>query len=72
MIPEYSRCSLGKRCIVKTDDSYFYRSFTLLVAICNSKYIGYVLYEKGGMTKERFVDFLHLFLFRMSIIYLKN
>jgi len=28
MIPEYSRCSLGKRCVVKTDNSYFYKSFT--------------------------------------------
>ena len=70
MIPEYSRCSLGKRCVVKTDDSYFYRSFTLLVAICNSKYIGYVLYEKGGMTKERFVDFLKSFIFNKYKNYL--
>jgi hypothetical protein len=70
MIPEYSRCSLGKRCVVKTDDSYFYRSFTLLVAICNSKYIGYVLYEKGAMTKERFVDFLKSFIFNKYKNYL--
>jgi transposase len=70
MIPEYSRCSLGKRCVVKTDNSYFYRSFTLLVAICNSIYIGYVLYEKGGMTKERFVDFLKSFIFNKYKNYL--
>ena len=54
----------------KTDNSYFYRSFTLLVAICNSKYIGYVLYEKGGMTKERFVDFLKSFIFNKYKNYL--
>ena len=63
MIAEYSRCYLGKRCIFKTDDSYFFRKFTLLVAISNSKCIGWCLYEKGGMTKERLVDFLQKFVF---------
>ena len=38
MIPEYSRCNLGNRCIVKTD-SYLYRKFTLLSKIT----YGYVL-----------------------------
>ena len=63
MIPEYSRCDLGKRCIYKTDNSFVFRKFTLLVAISNSKCIGYRLYEKGGMTKERFVEFLENFIF---------
>ena len=63
MIMEYSRCDLGKRCIVKTDDSYLFRKFTLLIAISNSKCIGWTLYEKGGMTKERLVNFLQTFIF---------
>ena len=63
MIPEYSRCNFGNRCIVKTDDSYLYRKFTSLCAINNSKCIGWKLYEKGGMTKERLVDFLNEFIF---------
>lgn len=25
MLKEYSRCKLGKRCVVKTDDSYIFR-----------------------------------------------
>ena len=58
MIAEYSRCSLGKRCVFKTSDSSFFKKFTLLVAISNSKCIGWKLYEKGGMTKERFVEFM--------------
>jgi hypothetical protein len=58
MILEYSKCKLGKRCILKTDDNNVFKKFTLLVAINNSKCIGYKLYEKGGMNKERFVDFL--------------
>ena len=64
MLKEYSRCKIGKRCIVKTEDSYFFRKFTLLVVIKNSKCIGWKLYEKGGMTKERLVEFLEEFVFR--------
>lgn len=58
MIKEYSRCYLGKRCIVRSDDNYIFKSFTLLCAISSSKCVGYKLYEKGGTTKERFVEFL--------------
>ena len=63
MIAEYSRCTSGKRCIIKTDNSFFFRKFTLLVAIKNTKCIGWILYEKGGMTKERLVDFIKCFIF---------
>lgn len=58
MYPAYSKCSLGKRCIIKTDDNYVFRKFTLLCAISNSKCVGATLYKEGGMTKERFVEFL--------------
>ena len=63
MIKEYSRCQLGKRCVYKTDDNFVFRKFTLLVAISNSKCIGYKLYESGGMTKERLVEFFEEFIF---------
>ncbi len=46
MIAEYSRCQIGHRCIIKTDDSFFYRKFTLLVAISNSKCIGWYYMKK--------------------------
>ena len=58
MMLEYSKCKLGKRCILKTDDNNVFKKSTLLVAINNLKCIRYKLYEKGGMNKERFVDFL--------------
>ena len=58
VMKEYSRCYLGKRCIVRSDDNYIFKSFTLLCAISNSKCVGYKLYEKGGTTKEGFVEFL--------------
>ena len=58
MIPEYSRCELGKRCVVKTNDNRVFKKFTLLVAISSKGVVGHTLYEKGGMTGERMVDFL--------------
>jgi hypothetical protein len=63
MLKEYSRCKLGKRCVVKTDNSYIFRKFTLLVAIKNSKCVGWKLYEKGVMNKERLVEFFEEFVF---------
>ena len=45
----FSKCDLGKRCVVKTDDNYFFRKFTLLCAISNSKCVGATLYKEGGM-----------------------
>ena len=61
--PTYSRCYLGRRCRIKTSNQFVFRKFTLLVAISNSKCVGWILYEKGGMTKERLVEFLEKFIF---------
>jgi transposase-like protein len=61
--PNYSRCNLGKRCYLKTDDNFVFKKFTLLVAISNSNYVGYELYEKGGMTTERLLDFFTKYVF---------
>ena len=56
--PTYSRYNLGRRYVIKTTSQFVFRKFTLLVAISNSKWVGKELYEKGGMTKERLLDFL--------------
>ena len=61
--PSYSRCYIGKRCVIKTDNNFVFRSFTLLVAINNSKCVGKIFYEKGGTTKERMVEFLETQIF---------
>ena len=63
MIMEFSKCELGKRCVVKTNDNYIFRKFTLLCAISNSKCVDATLYKEGGMNKERFVDFLEANIF---------
>lgn len=75
MIKEYSRCKLGKRCIYKTSDIYVFRKFTLIVAIKNSKCIGWHLYKQGGMTKEILVDFYQKYIsgkYRKHLIILDN
>jgi transposase len=75
MYPAYSKCSLGKRCIIKTDDNYVFKKFTLLCAINNKKCAGALLYKEGGMTKERFVEFLeqHIFpKYKNNLIILDN
>ena len=61
--PTYSRCNLGRRCVIKTTNQFVFRKFTLLVAISNSKWVGKEMYEKGGMTKERLLEFLEKHIF---------
>ena len=58
MIMEYLRCGIDKGCVIKTNNNLVFKKFTLLSAISNKKYLGWILYEKGGSTKERFVEFL--------------
>ena len=70
MIMEYSRCDSGKRCVIKTNDNFVFKKFTLLSAISNKKCLGWILYEKGGSTKERFVDFLQNYIFQKYKNYL--
>ena len=61
--PSYSRCYIGKRCVIKSNNNFVFRSFTLLVAINNKKCVGKIFYEKGGTTKERMVEFLETQIF---------
>jgi transposase len=61
--PTYSRCYLGRICRVKTSNQFVFRKFTLLVAISSSKIVGKELYEKSGMTAERFLGFLQKHIF---------
>lgn len=63
MYPPYSKCSLGKRCIIKTDYNYVFIKFTLLCAINNKKCTDALLYKEGGMTKKWFVEFLEQYIF---------
>lgn len=73
--PAYSRCDLGKRCIITTTNPFVFRKFTLLVAINNKKCIAKELYKNGGMTRERLLEFLqeHIFpKYKNNLIILDN
>jgi hypothetical protein len=41
----------------------FFRKFTLLCAMSNSKCVSASFYKEGGITKERFVEFLEAYIF---------
>ena len=58
MLINYSRCELGKRCVMKTKDNRVFKKYTLIVAMNYKGIIGWVLYEKGGMNSERMIEFL--------------
>lgn len=75
MVPEYCRSKLGSKCIDKTDDNFVFRKFTLLVAISRKGLVGAKLYEKSGMSKERFVDFIEEFIkgnYKHNLVVLDN
>jgi len=67
---EYSRCDIGKRFIIKTNDNFVFKKFTLLSDISNEKCLRWILHEKGGSTKERFVEFLQNNIFKKYKNYL--
>ena len=54
----YCRNSLGKRCIIKSDNNFKFKKFSLLVAIDNKKCISYKLYDNWSVNGNRFNDFL--------------
>ena len=64
MMNEYSRCEIGKRCVFKTNDTFMFRKYTLLVAISNSKCVDWTMFEEGAMNKERLVEFMKEYIFR--------
>lgn len=58
MLINYSRCELGKRCVMKTKDNRVFKKYTLVVAMNSKGIIGWMLYEKGGMNTDRMITFL--------------
>ena len=64
MILEYSRCDIGKRCIIKTNDNFVFKKFTLLSAISNKKCLGWILYEKGAQLKKDLQNFYKTIFFK--------
>ena len=75
MKPSYSRCELGKRCVMKTTKNAVFIKYTIIVAISSNGVIGWKMYEKGGMTGERMVEFINQFIqnkFENNLIIMDN
>jgi hypothetical protein len=74
-VPDYSRCDLGKRCVSTSNNNNVFKKYTLLSAISSTGIIRYKLYEQGGMTTERFIEFLDEFIvdeYRNYLIIIDN
>ena len=74
MLINYSRCELGKRCVMKTKDNRVFKKYTLVVAMNSKGIIGWILYEKGGMNTERMIEFLKKYVLkkRNNLIIMDN
>lgn len=75
MKPNYSRCELGKRCVMKTTNNKVFTKYTILASISSNGVIGWTMYEKCGMTGERLVSFLNTFVlgkYKNHLIILDN
>jgi transposase len=62
MPSSYSRCKLGKRCVLKTKNNKVFVKYTLVCAMTSKGIIGYELYQSGGMNSERMVNFINKFI----------
>ena len=58
MRSNYGRSKIGSRCRVRTTDNRVFQKHTLLGAVSTRGLERYELYQRGGMTSERFMQFL--------------
>ena len=75
MKPNYSRCELGKRCVMKTTNNAVFIKYTIVFAISSKGVIGWKIYEKRGMTGKRMVEFINEFIlnkFKNNLIIMDN
>lgn len=74
MKPNYSRCKLGKRCVAKTTDNRVFKKYTLVTAFSSKGLVAFHLYENGGMSGKRMVEFLDTFInkFKNHLIIMDN
>jgi transposase len=58
----YSRCRLGRRCVVKTKDNVVFQKFSLIVAVTTKGAQLWHMYDKGSVFAERLEEFLQTLL----------
>lgn len=54
----YSRCQLGKRCVITTKDNIVFQKFSLILAATTSGPLRWEMFDKGSVFAERLEDFL--------------
>jgi len=65
----------GKRCVIKTQSQDVFKKYTGVFAISVNGVEGWDLYEKGGMTTDRMVEFLEKFVtgkYKNKVVILDN
>lgn len=62
MYRNYARCRIGERCAITTTSNTVFKSYTLLVAICAKRVVGWKLYEDKGTDENRLVNFIDEFI----------
>ena len=65
----------GKRCVIKTHSQEVFKKYTGIFAISVNGEVGWDLYEKGGITAEKMVEFLEKHIttkFKNKLIILDN
>ena len=75
MPSNYSRCDLGRRCVLKTKNNKVFTKYTLVCAMTSNGIIGFELYEKGGMNSERMIKFIDNYInnkFKNCLIIMDN
>lgn len=75
MPSNYSRCDLGKRCVLKTKNNKVFTKYTLVCAMTSKGIIGFELYEKGGMNAERMIEFINKYIknkFKNALVIMDN
>ena len=75
IVNNYSRCEVGKRCVLKTTNNAVFKKYTLVCAINSRGIVGWILYEVGGMNSSRMVEFIDKFIsgkYKNNVIIMDN
>ena len=58
MVRKYCRSPLGKRCTIKTHSQEVFKKYTGIFAITTRGCVAYEIFDSGGITAQRLLDFL--------------
>jgi transposase len=62
LIRKYGYSKKGTRCIIQTNNQNVFKKYTGIFAMTTSGILSYTIYSKGGMDRNRLIEFLNKFL----------